>query len=86
MASSACTYALDPRFSEHAVCYFDSHRTMSNPLVSGAIGLIQSAASALRVAAELLFYSAVWLCGLALLVKGKEAIMESIRDFLGKGK
>jgi sterol desaturase/sphingolipid hydroxylase (fatty acid hydroxylase superfamily) len=36
--------------------------------------VIQSAASALRITAELLFYSAVWLCGLALLVKGKEAI------------
>jgi sterol desaturase/sphingolipid hydroxylase (fatty acid hydroxylase superfamily) len=48
---------------------------MSNPLVSHALALIQSAASALRIAAELLFYSAVWLCGLALLVKGKEAIV-----------
>src|SRR6185503_1149226 len=47
---------------------------MSNPLVSNAIALIHSAASALWIAAELLFYSAVWLCGLALLVKGKEAI------------
>ena len=47
---------------------------MPNALISNAIGLIQSAASALWVAAELLFYSAVWLCGLALLVKGKEAI------------
>src|SRR5262245_27858642 len=47
---------------------------MSHPLVTEAIGLIQSAVSALRVAAELLFYSAVWLCGLALLVKGKAAI------------
>jgi sterol desaturase/sphingolipid hydroxylase (fatty acid hydroxylase superfamily) len=48
---------------------------MSNTLVSNAIGLIQSAASSLWTAAEILFYSAVWLCGLALLVKGKEAIV-----------
>jgi sterol desaturase/sphingolipid hydroxylase (fatty acid hydroxylase superfamily) len=47
---------------------------MSNSLVGEAIGLIQSAARELRIAAELLFYSAVWFCGLALLVKGKEAI------------
>ena len=47
---------------------------MSNTLISDAIGLIQSAVTALRIAAELLFYSAVWFCGLALLVKGKEAI------------
>jgi sterol desaturase/sphingolipid hydroxylase (fatty acid hydroxylase superfamily) len=47
---------------------------MSSSLVSEAIGLIQSATNALRVAAELLFYSAVGFCGLALLVKGKEAI------------
>jgi hypothetical protein len=47
---------------------------MSSSLVSEVIGLIQSATNALRVAAELLFYSAVGFCGLALLVKGKEAI------------
>jgi len=47
---------------------------MSNPLVSSVIGLIHSAASALWIAGVLLFYSAIWMCGLALLVKGKEAI------------
>jgi len=47
---------------------------MSYPLIGAVIGVIQSAASALRITTELLFYSAVWLCGLALLVKGKEAI------------
>ena len=47
---------------------------MLNSLVSHVIGLIHSAASALWIAAELLFYSAIWMCGLALLVKGKEAI------------
>ena len=47
---------------------------MLNSLVSHVIGLIHSAASALWIAAELLFYSAIWMCGLALLVKGKDAI------------
>jgi len=47
---------------------------MSHPLVGSVIGLIQSAGSAVWIAGELLFYSAIWMCGLALLVKGKEAI------------
>src|SRR6185369_15570736 len=47
---------------------------MSNPLLSNVIGLIHSAASALWIAGVLLFYSAFWMCGLALLVKGKEAV------------
>jgi sterol desaturase/sphingolipid hydroxylase (fatty acid hydroxylase superfamily) len=47
---------------------------MSNPFVSQAIDLIQSAASAFRGAVELLLYSAVWFCALALLVKGRDAI------------
>jgi sterol desaturase/sphingolipid hydroxylase (fatty acid hydroxylase superfamily) len=47
---------------------------MSSPVVSAAIGVLHSAASALWITAELLLYSAVWMCGLALLVKGKEAI------------
>jgi sterol desaturase/sphingolipid hydroxylase (fatty acid hydroxylase superfamily) len=47
---------------------------MFNGLVIAALSVLQSAATALRIATELLFYSAIWLCGLALLVKGKEAI------------
>jgi sterol desaturase/sphingolipid hydroxylase (fatty acid hydroxylase superfamily) len=47
---------------------------MSYPLIGAVIGVIRSAAGALWITTELLFYSAVWLCGLALLVKGKEAI------------
>jgi len=47
---------------------------MSYPLIGPVIGVIKSAGSALWITTELLFYSAVWLCGLALLVKGKEAI------------
>jgi sterol desaturase/sphingolipid hydroxylase (fatty acid hydroxylase superfamily) len=47
---------------------------MSTSLVSEAIGLIQSAVSAFRGAVELLLYSAVWFCALALVVKGRDAI------------
>jgi sterol desaturase/sphingolipid hydroxylase (fatty acid hydroxylase superfamily) len=47
---------------------------MSHSLVSEAIDLIQSAASAFRGAVELLLYSAVWFCALALVVKGRDAI------------
>jgi len=47
---------------------------MSHALIGAGISVIHSAARALWITAELLFYSAVWLCGLALLVKGKEAV------------
>jgi sterol desaturase/sphingolipid hydroxylase (fatty acid hydroxylase superfamily) len=47
---------------------------MPTPIVAAVTSVIQSAATALWIAAEILFYSAVWFGGLALLVKGKDAI------------
>jgi sterol desaturase/sphingolipid hydroxylase (fatty acid hydroxylase superfamily) len=59
---------------EHVPCTGVKIRDMFSTLDIQAIRLVQSAVQSLWVALQLLFFSAVWFCGLALLVKGKKAI------------
>src|SRR5215213_5777400 len=44
-------------------------------------GVLHSTSQSLRIAAELLFYSALWFGFIALLIKGRDAITDARRAF-----